>query len=160
MKYHPNIIPADTEDSMTVLIGFELQKVRHIAGSDRNRILRYGWDYEHPKIWRGALPPWTLFPDLERLLGFRPDNLTINEYLEGDGIRPHIDSEAFGDVGILSLGDEAEMRFTKDGEMPESWLLEPRSLFVMSGERRHKWKHETLPLEGDCRYSLVYRKRI
>ena len=70
------------------------------------------------------------------------DQCIINEYYRNQGIFPHIDLiDKFGPVICsLSLGDECVMDFTKD-DKKISLLLPRRSLLIMKGESRYKWKH-------------------
>jgi len=81
----------------------------------------------------------------------------------------------FGDTIIgVSLGDDTVMKFTRDvnGEIEEYNLFLPkRSIMMMTGEARYKWKHSIdkkvsyLDDEGDKivkaanyrRISLTYR---
>lgn len=162
MKLHPNFITEADELELAESIKKALGKLPEKKREGRNRILRMGWDYEKPEKWLGSPPSWigrALFAPTD-VFGFEWNSITLNEYLRGQRIAPHIDSPAFGDVAILSLLADVTMRFTSPvGEMRD-FLLPRRSLAVMSGELRHKWKHETLPLESDIRYSIVYRKRL
>ncbi len=95
-------------------------------------------------------------------------------------IKPHIDSVKFsgGFVAGLSLLSPAIMRLRgEEGQAPPSsvvrMLLEPRSLYVLSGEARFKYAHEILPPgqeEGDWiggktvarkrRISLIFRDEL
>jgi len=120
----------------------------------REKIVRYGWDYTNTTKKLADIPKFLrdLVPDC--------DSVTINEYLRGQRISPHIDSKEFGDIFILSLLAGVTMRFTSPYGEPKDFLLPRRSLAVMSGELRHKWKHETLPLEADKRISIVYRTKL
>ncbi|XP_076762827.1 tRNA (carboxymethyluridine(34)-5-O)-methyltransferase alkbh8 [Xylocopa sonorina] len=78
------------------------------------------------------------------------DQLTINHYLPGQGIPPHIDTHsAFEDsILSLSLSSACIMDFKKDDEKV-SVLLPPRSLLIMSGEARYAWSHGICPRHND-----------
>ena len=85
-----------------------------------------------------------------------PKSVSINEYLAGQKLDAHIDSEHSGRIiTIVSLMSSAIMRFTKDRESFDIELT-PRSLICMKDESRNNWKHEVLPLT-DIRYSIVFR---
>lgn len=157
MKIHPNVISEREEFALIQIIQAELDAHGKKCHGSRNRLLRYGWDYLNPKEWLSNIPSWV--PEFPELAGFTADNITINEYLQGDFIEPHTDLATFGDVVILSIGDWATMRFTRHGRVTQDFMLYPRSLAIMSGELRSDWKHETLPLLGEFRYSIVYRER-
>lgn len=156
MTIHPEFITEGDEDELRCHIEIALGSVREKKRNGRNRVWRAGWDYDTDK-WIGAIPQW-LISDTIIVDGF--DSVTINEYLRGQSIAPHMDSLKFGDVGILSLLADATMRFTSAIGEQRDFVLPRRSLAIMSGELRYKWKHETLPLEADLRHSIVYRKRI
>ncbi|CAL7935142.1 unnamed protein product [Xylocopa violacea] len=78
------------------------------------------------------------------------DQLTINRYLSGQGIPPHIDTHsAFEDsILSLSLGSACLMDFKKEDEKV-AVLLPPRSLLIMSGEARYAWSHGICPRHND-----------
>jgi len=73
--------------------------------------------------------------------GKLPQQLIINEYTPGQGINPHTDAKVFGDPIIsVSLGSSCEFLFDNT-DLKYSLFLKPRTLVVMSGESRYKWKH-------------------
>lgn len=78
------------------------------------------------------------------------DQLTINRYLSGQGIPPHVDTHsAFEDsILSLSLSSACIMDFKKDDEKV-AVLLPPRSLLIMSGEARYAWSHGICPRHND-----------
>ncbi|XP_067000692.2 alkylated DNA repair protein alkB homolog 8 isoform X2 [Anabrus simplex] len=86
-----------------------------------------------------------------KLISKNPDQLTVNQYLPGQGIPPHVDTHsAFEDAILsLSLGSSVVMDFRhKDGRhIPV--LLPRRSLLVMSGEARYSWSHGITPRKLD-----------
>eukprot|EP00884_Botryococcus_braunii_P010996 jgi/Botrbrau1/19899/Bobra.0059s0020.1 len=102
-------------------------------------------------MWFGDLPSWTAgmiekFPleDLPaEIRSRRPlfDQLTINTYLPGEGLKAHVDLPRFDDgICIVSLGSAAVMQFYyKAFEYPV--LLEPGDVLLLSGEARMCWTH-------------------
>lgn len=165
MKIHPDFITEDDEEDLRCRIEVALEKIPQRKGQLRNRILRFGWDYENPKKWLRDIPffmaEWEW--DAGRQKSFSAadyDSVTINEYLRGQRIAPHIDSPAFGDVAILSLLADVTMRFTSPAGETRDFLLPRRSLAVMSGELRSRWEHSTLPIESEKRLSIIYRNRV
>ena len=100
----------------------------------------------------------------------KPDQVIINEYSPGQGIRPHKDRNYFDNqICGVNLGSGCIMRFIKvnggdvvDVEIPR------RSLYVMQDEARYKWKHAIPPRKKDTingnlqhrerRLSITYRK--
>lgn len=97
-----------------------------------------------------------------------PNSLIINEYNEGQGIMPHVDSTTiFGKVIMsLSLLSPCVMEFSKDSDFKV--LLNQRSLLVMTDEARNEWKHsisknlidiyESNEIKRSRRVSLTFRK--
>ena len=71
-----------------------------------------------------------------------PSQAIINEYLPGQGISAHIDHPMlFHDpIVSLSLGSPCVMMFSKE-DLKIPVLLPQRSLVILSGDSRWKWKH-------------------
>ena len=109
------------------------------------------------------------------------DQLTVNEYVCGVGIAPHVDTHsAFGaSIMSLSLAGRAVMEFRlhEGGDSNEpserrAILMPPRSLLVLHGEARYRWLHyiphrkrDALVGEDECetreerRVSFTFRSR-
>uniref|UniRef100_A0A146LKU3 tRNA (carboxymethyluridine(34)-5-O)-methyltransferase n=1 Tax=Lygus hesperus TaxID=30085 RepID=A0A146LKU3_LYGHE len=75
-------------------------------------------------------------------LKWMPDQLTVNHYLPGQGIPPHIDTHSAFEDPILSLSllSDSVMEFRRENKH-WSVCLPRRSLLVMSGESRYAWTH-------------------
>lgn len=127
----------------------------------RNSIRRYG----SKTPYRNQIESETI-PDYLDLLcqkifdtGYlvvRPNSVSINEYLIGNAIAPHIDSMESGSIiSIISLLSEATMCFSLNNE-EYTVLIQPRSLIQLKDEIRYKWKHSILPVKNK-RYSIVFR---
>ncbi|KAJ3210732.1 hypothetical protein HDU67_005061 [Dinochytrium kinnereticum] len=125
---------------------------------------------DHP-----ILPPWTT-PLITRLQTLTKDytssnQLTVNYYPPGSGIRPHVDTHSSfdGPVVSLSLNAPAVMEFRylppppptafdfhqpTDASLPGEFklvsvLLPRRSVVIMSGESRFGWEHSIRPRASD-----------
>lgn len=97
------------------------------------------------------------------------DQLTVNDYIPGQGIPPHIDTHSpFEEIFVaLSLNSEATMTFKSETETKHI-SLKPRSLIIFSGEGRYNWLHSIPTRKFDKvngliksrrrRISLTYRK--
>lgn len=168
MIIHPDFLCTHDEELLAADCDYELSEVSEKKRDGRNRILRYGFDYLDPNKWIGDIPSWLFspsWPGAACVLGLPildglVNSVTINEYLRGQIIAPHIDSHAFGDVAILSLLSDATMRFVSPTGQVKDFELPRRSLAVMAGELRNSWQHSTLPLEADRRISVVYRTKL
>jgi alkylated DNA repair dioxygenase AlkB len=106
----------------------------------------------------------------QKILLQQPDQVIINEYVPGEGIKPHKDRAYYeNQICGVNLGSGCIMRFIKgtneeviDIEIPR------RSLYVMQDDARKKWKHAIPPrkkdnIEGtvqhrERRVSITYRK--
>ena len=81
-----------------------------------------------------------------------PNQVLVNRYMRKDVLGFHVENvEAFGDTIVgLSVGDADYLRLVPDreyGSLEErnrdevKVLLEDRSIYIMEGEARLKWKH-------------------
>jgi alkylated DNA repair dioxygenase AlkB len=80
-------------------------------------------------------------------------------YEDGVGIGWHRDGPHFDIVFGLSLASACKFRFRrKVGDRWQRFMLEaePCSLYMMSGEARHQWKH-SIPRVERTRYSITFR---
>lgn len=121
----------------------------------RRPVQQYGWryDYRDRKVdtrnQLGPLPDWA--EDLaarlvaSMLLDQFPDQLIVNDYRSNQGITSHIDKpNMFADgIAMLSLNESWEMIFRPpSGRNKVVQLLDRRSVAVMKGDARYRWKHE------------------
>ncbi|XP_034243811.1 alkylated DNA repair protein alkB homolog 8 [Thrips palmi] len=74
---------------------------------------------------------------------FHPDQLTVNRYLPGQGIPPHVDTHSVFEDPILSLSllSDVVMEFRDISGRKIPVLLPQRSLAIISGESRYGWTH-------------------
>lgn len=138
-----NFITKDEENEL-------LRNIYQHEWSDvlKRRVQQYGYEYNYTKKDSSKiiepLPEYTqnvCSKMIQYFEGQYPQQLIINEYTPGQGISPHVDAKIFGDTIIsLSLGSICEFVFEYDEDKYKIFLT-PRTLVVMSGESRHKWKH-------------------
>lgn len=107
-----------------------------------------------------------------KIVSIQPDQVIINEYVPGQGIRPHKDRNYFeNQICGVNLGSDCIMRFIKgSGKDVVDVEIPRRSLYVMQDEARYKWKHSIPPRKKDLvdgnlqhrerRVSITYRKVI
>lgn len=106
----------------------------------------------------------------QQLLELQPDQVIINEYVPGEGIRPHKDRNYYeNQICGVNLGSSCIMRFRKgknleiiDVEIPQ------RSMYIMQDDARKIWTHGIPPRKKDImngnvthrarRVSITYRK--
>ena len=130
----------------------------------KRRVQHYGWRYDYkarevgPSDWIGDLPP----PLAElaqrlydgKLVPHMPDQVIVNEYAAGQGISRHYDAlRSFADgIATISLLESWQMTFHAPGKgsgRSVQQLLERRSVAVMRGDARRKWKHEIVKRQTD-----------
>ncbi|NDD53897.1 hypothetical protein EBZ39_08450 [bacterium] len=162
MTFVPNFISALEQVDLLARLIFK-DATRNFSHSGRSCVQRYGSRKPYNNHMISEVIP-AHFEKLcqrlveQKLLARTPDSVTVNEYLKGHVIQPHIDALGGGPVvTVLSLGTPADMRFRrKDVEKCYTVNLEPCSLIQMRGDLRYKWTHEILPV-ADTRYSVVFR---
>ena len=128
----------------------------------------FGWRYEYDTARFEAaapIPDW-LLPLRERAARFarhEPAELVqalVTRYDPGAGIGWHRDRPGFEHVIGLSLGAPATMRFRRrrdDGRFERATApLEPRGIYHMSGEARHRWEHSIAEMPA-TRWSITFR---
>lgn len=142
-----------------------------IDGTERNRVLRYG-----PGVVASGYKSGVVFDDIPRYLDRlcdrlvarglviqRPNAVSVNEYLPGQGIGLHTDNDRSGDI-ISSLGicGAAVMRFRYGrGATPDQTMSFARRMLVQfSGAvRSSPWKHGIDPVT-EPRISIVFRHGV
>lgn len=148
----------------------------------KRRVQHYGYKYDYkarmvtPELYLGPLPDWLIPLAMrlhhERLFSAIPDQAIINEYLPGQGISAHVDCvPCFGkEIASLSLGSACVIEFTHARDNKQTKVLEPCSLFVLSGAARYEWQHCIPARKSDViggvkinrarRVSITFRKVI
>lgn len=105
-----------------------------------------------------------------KILNVQPDQVIINEYLPGEGIKPHKDRNYFeNQICGVNLGSGCVMRFINSANFEVIDVEIPRrSLYIMQDDARNKWNHGIPPRKKDNingnlyhrerRVSITYRK--
>ena len=132
----------------------------------KRRIVEYGWEYDFGSRRASATQPIPEFlvPLRDRaapLAGLHSEELVeavVTEYSPGAPIGWHRDVPQFEIVIGISLASACRMRFKPyrvQGKLV-SIILEPRSLYVLSGTARWKFQH-SIPAVEQLRYSITFR---
>ncbi len=142
------------------------------------RVQQYGTRYDYAQAALQDLGSAPKIPPLLAAIGNRlaaegyfsraPDQVIVNEYVENQGIAPHIDRLTFGQaVATVSLLETWPMDFRSPNGDETEVLLEVKSLVVMTGESRSAWTHSIARRKSDLigglrkprgrRISLTYR---
>lgn len=120
----------------------------------KRRVQHYGYRYDYrarsvsENDALGPLPEW-LLPSCRRLVEWGvfstlPDQVIVNEYLPGQGIAAHTDCvPCFGaTIASLSLGAPITLALSETAiGAGHAVRLAPRSLLVLSGPARSRWRH-------------------
>ena len=168
LRYQPDFISPDEEKALIARIrALPLAPFQFGAYEGKRRVASFGWryDYSAQKLNEaGELPAW-IAPFTARVEAFADlpagavRQLLCTEYEDGVGVGWHRDRPHFDMVFGLSLASACKFRFRrKAGDRWQRFTLEaePRSLYMMSGEARHQWKHSIPPVER-TRYSITFR---
>ena len=134
----------------------------------KRRTISFGWRYQIYK--RTLTPAPEMLPFVRELRDNSArsasidasslDQAVIIRYPVGAGIGPHIDAACFGPVVLdVSLVSACEITFTLPRVGQHRKVLEPRSLLVLRGDARYRWKHE-LPEVRRERISILFRSRV
>lgn len=102
----------------------------------------------------------TCFPDLNQL--------TVNQYVPGEGIGSHVDTPSAFSDGLLSIslngGIVMEFRNVDDKDskngVKKLVYLPPRSLLLMSRDARFKWEHMIVSRMTDTHNSEVLKRKL
>ncbi|PIK47895.1 putative alkylated DNA repair protein alkB-like 8 isoform X3, partial [Apostichopus japonicus] len=156
----PNFIDEELERELLGLVKWESSGDQ--ASLKHRKVKHFGYDFNYDTnnvdINRPLEEPMpTLLTDvIDRIMqtshvNHRLDQVTVNQYLPGQGIPPHVDTHsAFEDsIVSLSLGSMVSMEFAHPVGTQHSKVLPPRSLLVMTGESRYLWNHGITPRKHD-----------
>lgn len=95
----------------------------------------------------GCLPQWAeTLVDRMMATGWlqdRPNQLTVNEYLPGQGIRCHVDTHSafMREITSVSLGSSVAFNMFSEENVQTSVWVRRRTLLVMTEESRYAWRH-------------------
>ncbi|AFZ19593.1 alpha-ketoglutarate-dependent dioxygenase AlkB [Allocoleopsis franciscana] len=160
LTYIPNYVDVQQQNQLLKEIDEQEWSIESLESA--RRIQQHGYRYEYQNgilvacNYLGDLPDWAmqiakgLYGD--RLTEIILDQVTVNEYEPGQGLRSHIDCvTCFGDTLItLSLGSPYMMEFThSQTQERRELLLLPGSLLVLKGEARYVWQHGVMPRDRD-----------
>ena len=167
-RYQPDFIDPQTEAALVQhLRMLELKPFEFHGHLGNRRVVSFGlrYNYDQREVQNAPQIP-TFLDDLRaKAAAFanrsahEVKQVGVNEYRPGAGIGWHRDKPEFGDVIGVSLLMSAKMRLRKqDGQKWERRLLvlQPRSIYLLSGASRREWEHSIPPVEK-LRYSIMFR---
>jgi len=171
---YPNFIEEAVEEQLLTEIDSQTWIVDYLR-----RLQYYGYRNELDKPYDLIKFPVAMPPLIEQLsqkivaqgiVLIQPDQVIINEYVPGEGIKPHKDRAYYeNQICGVNLGSSCIMRFIRGANLEIIDVEIPRrSLYVMQDDARKKWKHGIPPRKKDVvqghvqhrerRVSITYRK--
>jgi alkylated DNA repair dioxygenase AlkB len=171
LRYLPDYLDGAAHDGLLATV----DSLEWHQTGDGRRLQFYGYWYHHTKgMYRvGDLPGWasSLASRLHRdgLTTEVADQVIVNDYMPGQGIRPHTDLEVFAEeIVSVTLCSPCVMDFIHADDGQRSLFLHAGSALVMSGAARHEWQHAIAArrmdewqgrrIERSRRVSLTFRK--
>lgn len=124
---------------------------------------QYGYEYNFYKkilVRKEEKIPNYLVEIAKKVGASKCDQIIVNEYLEKQYISSHTDNIAlFGkQIIVLSLLDDSKMKFTKRGSESVFVDVKGKSIYILEGDCRYQWKHETIPMKrNERRISITFR---
>ncbi|HEV2280625.1 MAG TPA: alpha-ketoglutarate-dependent dioxygenase AlkB [Acidobacteriaceae bacterium] len=167
-RYQEEIVTEEEEAALAASVAqLDLKPFEFHGYLGNRRVVSFGLDYDFAR--RSVEPAAEMPPFLTELLAraaafagchkaaFR--QVGVNEYRAGAGVGWHRDKPQFGIVVGVSILAPATMRFRNaDGArwIRVSHTLQPRSIYILSGEARTEWEHSIAPVDR-LRYSINFR---
>ena len=167
--YRPDLITPQEEQALAArfeTLPFKPYDFRGYQGA--RQTVSFGWKYGPDGKTVDRVDP---IPDFLRevrakaaaFAGLDPEALTqalVIQYPPGAPIGWHRDRPAFKEVIGVSLLTPAPLRLRLErpggGWDRVTQVLEPRSVYLLSGAARHQWQHSIPPLDA-LRYSITFR---
>ena len=167
-RYQPDLIDAAQEQALIA----ELEKLSFSAFQfhgfeGKRRVVSFGWryDFNGGGLQESVEIPLFLLPLRESAAGcFKLEaaalqQVLLTQYPAGATIGWHKDRPVFQDVIGISLLSRCKFRFRRKsgaGWERHSFVLEPRSAYILHGPARTEWEH-SIPAVPAQRYSITFR---
>jgi alkylated DNA repair dioxygenase AlkB len=151
-----------TTDEEAAILAEIPRKAHDRRRKERNAVFRYGKRHIYTSDFVSKHVPTSILKIGRRLkeqgcLPAIPSCITVNQYHQGQIIKPHYDDPKCGPViTVLSLLAPATIRFYHSQHPSRVFELPPRSISFMQGESRLSWQHGVDPVPAE-RYSIVFR---
>ncbi|WP_316831789.1 alpha-ketoglutarate-dependent dioxygenase AlkB [Pedobacter aquatilis] len=171
---YPDFISSEKEAALLAEIDSQVWMVDYAR-----RLQYYGFRNELEEPYELIAIPLEIPPQIyqfskdihrQNLLSLQPDQVIINEYQPGEGIRPHKDRNYYqNQICGVNLASGCVMRFIRGKNLEVIDIEIPRrSLYIMQDDARKKWTHGIPPrkkdiIEGNVKHrqrrvSITYRK--
>ena len=168
LHYRSELIDAEQERALiTELERLSFSAFQFHGFEGKRRVVSFGWRYdfngaglqESGEIPSFLLPLRQLAAASFKLNASVLQQVLLTHYPAGATIGWHKDRPVFQDVVGISLLSSCRFRFrrkTTGGWQRQSFILEPRSAYVLQGPARTDWEH-SIPAVPEPRYSITFR---
>jgi alkylated DNA repair dioxygenase AlkB len=166
--YSPNFLSeAEESDLLKTIQTLQFGAYDFRGYIAKRRVVAWGGGYDSHAVRMAVSAeeiPELLRPIKDRaaaVAGVSADEIVqamVTEYSAGTPIGWHRDSAQFGTIIGISLQSAARFRlkpYKEEGKII-SLMVEPRSIYVMSGEARWNFQH-SIPAVKELRYSITLR---
>jgi alkylated DNA repair dioxygenase AlkB len=167
--YRANLV---TESEERHLVGFvqklPFKEFEYQGFIGKRRVVSFGWRYDFNV--RELRKTHELPVELQELRAQAANfsgsdakhwqQALVTEYQPGAAIGWHRDRPEFGEVIGVSLLSSCTFRFRRrrgPGWERASLIVEPRSVYLLSGAAREAWQH-SIPGMEELRYSITFRR--
>jgi alkylated DNA repair dioxygenase AlkB len=170
LRYDAEFISPDLERELIGCVAaLPLQPFQFGAYEGKRRVASFGFRYDYTlrRLQEAEpVPAWfsTVIGRVEAFGGpsTRIGQVLCTEYGTGVGIGWHRDKPHYDRIFGLSLGSPCKLRFRK--ATGNTWqrhtlAVEPRSLYMLSGESRTLWEHSIPGVEAP-RTSITFRTMV
>uniref|UniRef100_A0A915CZR0 tRNA (carboxymethyluridine(34)-5-O)-methyltransferase n=1 Tax=Ditylenchus dipsaci TaxID=166011 RepID=A0A915CZR0_9BILA len=160
LTFLPDFVDEDTECSWISFVDAEKPS---ISAMKNRRVFHFGYEFNYAE--NNALVPTKPIPPslcvlIDKIMAAasveeaqRPDQVTVNIYEPGQGIPPHVDTHSAFEEPIISLSllSDVVMEFRDCANSSDTTnvFLPPRSLLVMRGPGRYRFKHGIMSRKYD-----------
>jgi alkylated DNA repair dioxygenase AlkB len=160
------ITKEEEQDLLRTISSLNFRAFEFQGYTAKRRVVEYGWEYDFSSRRADetiGIPEYLrwLRERSSEFVGIGSEELVeaiVTEYPPGAPIGWHRDVPQFEIVIGVSLGSACRMRFKPykaEGKLV-SIILEPRSIYVLTGVSRWKFQHSIPPVE-QLRYSVTFR---
>jgi alkylated DNA repair dioxygenase AlkB len=167
-KYERDLLSsAEEAELVRQFHGLEFKEFEFHGFLGKRRVVSFGWryDFNGGGLRQTDDMPAFLLPIREKAAHFAGRAATafqqvlLTEYAPGAAIGWHKDRPVFGEVVGISLLSSCVFRLRRrvgSGFERASLLVEPRSVYLLSGPSRSDWEH-SIPAVDQLRYSITFR---